>query len=162
MESVESLIFEIILIFTLIFFNALFVAVEYAIIKLRNSELETLLKGGNIRAKATKSIKDNLDKYISATQFGITLFNVLLGWIGESLFSKIFMPVFNYFGWYSVSHTFAAITGLLLLTFLTTVIGELTPKVIAIQYPKNVALWLSYPLKVFYKIFAPFIILLSI
>ncbi|MDD5361513.1 MAG: hemolysin family protein [Ignavibacteria bacterium] len=159
----KSLLFEILIIGILVILNALFVAVEYAIIKVRKSEIETDLdENHSVGVKNLRVVKDNLNKYISATQFGITLINVVLGWIGEKSLSKYFMPFFELFGLSSkVDSTMASIIGVLVITFITVIFSEQTPKMIAIQYPLKIASWLAVPLRVFYNIFKPFILLLN-
>lgn len=159
----KSLLFDILIIGILVILNALFVAVEYAIIKVRKSEIETDLdEKHSVGVKNLRVVKDNLNKYISATQFGITLINVVLGWIGEKSLSKYFMPFFELFGLSSkVDSTMASIIGVLVITFITVIFSEQTPKMIAIQYPMKIASWLSVPLRLFYNVFKPFILLLN-
>ena len=159
----KSLLFDIFLVGILIFFNALFVAIEFAMIKVRKSELETDTDVKDTRRKKNvKHLKDNIDVYVSAAQLGITLLNILLGWIGEDSFGRIFMPLFSLFGLEnSISRTLASILGILLITFITVAFSEQAPKMIAIQYPLKVALWLSFPLKVFYTVFKPMILFLN-
>lgn len=157
----KSELFDIFLVAALVFVNALFVAMEYAIIKVRNSELETDTDTKDaLRKKQVKLVKDNLDKYISAAQVGITLLNVLLGWIGEDSFGRIFMHLFSLVG-FNLPVSLASIFGILLITFTTVAFGELAPKMIAIQYPLKISLWLAFPLKVFYTVFKPMILMLN-
>ena len=159
----KSELFDILLVALLIIINALFVAVEFAIIKVRKSELETDINEKDTRKKRhVRVIKDNIDKYISAAQFGITLLNVLLGWLGEESFGRIFMHLFTVIGLGSIiPESIASISGILLITFVTVALGEQAPKMIAIQYPMKISLWLSFPLKVFYTIFKPMILMLN-
>ncbi|MBN1634586.1 MAG: HlyC/CorC family transporter [Ignavibacteria bacterium] len=162
MPEFETFLLEMILIFTFIFINGFFVSFEYALIKIRNSEIETLIQKGNHRALILKNLKDNIERYISATQLGITAVNLLLGWIGEDILSDIFRPLFNYLGLStSLMNTFSVLLGIILITYLTIVIGELVPKVIAIRYTKQTSLWLAFPIKLFYRTFKPFIWILE-
>lgn len=150
------------LIIVLILVNAVFVVTEYAIIRVRTTELDALISGGNARAKRAKGVIASLDKYISATQLGITFVNLLLGWVGEDIFIHLLEPVFLAFGVNdSLSQTLAVILGLLIITYFTITIGELAPKAFAIRKYLSAALWLSAPLIMFYKIFKPFIWLLN-
>jgi CBS domain containing-hemolysin-like protein len=152
--------FAIILI--LIFVNALFVLTEYALVRVRSSELESLIKNGVNRAKHAKSAVEEIDKYISATQLGITFINLLLGWIGEDVFISLLNPIFNSIGLTGkLSQTLSVFIGLLIITYFTITLGELTPKAIAIRKYLDAILWLAYPLKIFYRIFKPFIWLLN-
>lgn len=159
----KSILFDIFLVIILVMINGLFVALEYAIIKVRKSEIETDYNAkGTLRKKFLKNVKDNLDKYISALQVGITLVNVLLGWIGEDSFGKIFGSVFTVIGLGAIiPSSISSIMGILLITFVTVSFGELAPKMIAIQYPMQVSMWLSFPLKIIYTIFKPMIIVLN-
>lgn len=159
----KSILFDIIIISALIILNALFVAVEFAIVKVRVSEIETDEEvTDTLQKKTLRVVKDNLDKYVSAAQLGITLINVLLGWIGEQSLSKFFLPVINLTGFgQNVNSTIASICGVLVITFITVVFSEQAPKMIAIQYPMQTSSWLAPPLRLFYKIFKPFILLLN-
>lgn len=153
---------QLILIFVLILVNAVFVVTEYAIVRVRSSEIDALIKRGNLRAKGAKEVLNQLDRYISATQLGITFVNLLLGWVGEDIFIELLHPVFLSLGIEgSAAKTFSVILGLLVITYFTITIGELAPKAFAIRKYVAVTLWLSYPLTIFYKIFKPFIWLLN-
>ncbi len=153
---------QALLIIVLILVNAVFVVTEYAIIRVRTTELDALISGGNARAKRAKGVIASLDKYISATQLGITFVNLLLGWVGEDIFIHLLEPVFLALGVNdSLSQTLAVILGLLIITYFTITIGELAPKAFAIRKYLSAALWLSAPLIMFYKIFKPFIWLLN-
>lgn len=146
----------------LILVNAIFVLIEYAIIRVRSAEIDSLVNKGNLRAIRAKVVINNLDKYISATQLGITFINLLLGWVGEDIFIQLLQPFFLSFGISdSFSQTLSVIFGLLIITYFTITFGELAPKAIAIRKYMGAVLWLSYPLIVFYKIFKPFIWLLN-
>ncbi|MFA7361003.1 MAG: hemolysin family protein [Candidatus Kapaibacterium sp.] len=159
----KSILFDIFLVAVLVMINGLFVALEYAIIKLRKSEIETdSNEKDSIRKRYLRNVKDNIDKYISAAQVGITLVNVLLGWIGEDSFGRIFGSFFNLIGLGSViPGSISSVLGILLITFVTVAFGELAPKMIAIQYPLQISMWLSFPLKIIYTIFKPMIIVLN-
>jgi CBS domain containing-hemolysin-like protein len=89
------LITQAFLIVILIFVNAIFVVTEYAIIRIRLVELNALVNKGNLRAIRAKGVISELDKYISATQLGITFVNLMLGWVGEDIFIQLLQPVFH-------------------------------------------------------------------
>ncbi|MBW7856278.1 MAG: HlyC/CorC family transporter [Ignavibacteriales bacterium] len=153
---------EILLIFMLVFVNALFVATEYAIVRTRTTELELLISKGSSNAKITKQILTELQSYISACQLGITIVNLLLGWIGEDVFFGLLSPLFDYFSLSSTfSKTLSVFIGLGFITYFTITVGELAPKAIAIRHYINISVFLSRPLRMFYKIFKPFIWLLN-
>ena len=157
------MITQSILILILILVNAIFVVTEYAIIRVRSNELDSLIYKGNLRAIRAKSVINSLDKYISATQLGITFVNLMLGWVGEDVFIKLLQPFFITLGISGeFSETMAVFIGLLIITYFTITLGELAPKAFAIRKYLGAVLWLSYPLTVFYKIFKPFIWLLNV
>ncbi|MGB4898347.1 MAG: hemolysin family protein [Ignavibacteria bacterium] len=146
----------------LVFVNALFVATEYAIVRTRTTELELLISKGSSNAKITKQILTELQSYISACQLGITIVNLLLGWIGEDVFFGLLSPLFDYFSLSSTfSKTLSVFIGLGFITYFTITVGELAPKAIAIRHYINISVFLSRPLRMFYKIFKPFIWLLN-
>ena len=152
-----------IFILILILVNAIFVVTEYAIIRVRSAEIDALAGKGNLRAIRAKGIITDLDKYISATQLGITFVNLLIGWAGEDIFINIMHPFFIALGISeSFSQTLSVIVGLLIISYFTITLGELAPKAFAIRKYLSAVLWLSYPLTIFYKIFKPFIWLLNI
>jgi CBS domain containing-hemolysin-like protein len=156
------LITQLLLISILILVNAVFVIAEYAIVRVRKTELDALIVEGNLRAERTRKVIENLDKYISATQLGITFVNLLLGWIGEDVFIHMLQPVLISIGVNgSFSQTISVIIGLLIITYFTITIGELAPKAFAIRKYLSSALWLSPALILFYKIFKPFIWVLN-
>ncbi len=163
MKEIQSILFEVIVIFAFIILNAIFVAIEFSIIKVRNSELETLIENGNLKAKKAKDIKMHIDRYISATQLGITIVNLILGWMMESVITdKIISPLLKITGIdFPYMRTISLILGILLISYFAVTIGEIVPKSIAIKYPKSIALWFSIPLIIYYKIFKPFIWILN-
>lgn len=159
MVELQSTLFEIIIIIVLIFLSAVFVAMEFSMIRVRNSELETMINDGVKKAKKVKEIKEHIDWYISAAQLGITLVSLILGWLMESVITeKIVLPFFNYFNInFPYVRNVSLILGILLATYLAVTFGELIPKSIAIKYPKSVSVWLAIPLIMFNKIFKPLI-----
>jgi len=148
----------------LVFLNALFVAAEFAIVKVRESQIELRVRKGSRLAKLVQKIIRNLDTYLSATQLGITLASLGLGWIGEPVFAVIIMKVIQFIGFtispetlHSISLPIAFVT----ITILHIVFGELAPKSLAIQRSEQIAMLTSGPLLVFYYMFSPFIWLLN-
>lgn len=162
MIEIEQILFELIVVFLFIFLNALFVAVEFSIFRVRNTEIETLIQKGDAKAKNLREIKNHIDKYISAAQLGITLVNLILGWIGEGVFSKLFSPVINFLNLEShISRSLTVIIGVLILSYLTVTIGEIAPKSVAIRYPLKISMRLAGFMKGFFNLFRPFIWLLN-
>lgn len=143
-----------------VFLNAFFVAAEFAIVKVRSSTIEISARSGNKIAGISKNIINHLDTYLSATQLGITIASLGLGWIGESVVSTLIIDIMNIFGInlpVEIAHKISLPTAFVTITFLHIVFGELTPKNLAIQYPEKVTLFVSIPLKLFFYIFRPVI-----
>jgi len=153
---------DILITLFLVFLNGFFVAAEFAIVKVRSSQIA--LEKGTLAKDAAKSIIENLDGYLAATQLGITLASLGLGWVGEDVVSKIVLDVMSSLGFEmseAAAHSIALPIAFLTLTILHIVFGELAPKSIAIRYPTVTTLRLSVPLRVFYFVFRPFIWLLN-
>lgn len=152
--------------FFLVFLNGFFVAAEFAIVKVRASQIEIKAKSGSRVAKIAKHITQHLDGYLAATQLGITLASLGLGWVGESVMEHIIVNVLTFFNAdpafiTSFSHSAAPYIAFAVITVLHIVFGELAPKSIAIQQPIGVTMFIAFPLHFFYLIFRPFIILLN-
>lgn len=154
------MLFDIFLTLFLVLLNGFFVAAEFAIVKVRASQVELKAKTGNQTAKVAKNILNNLDAYLSATQLGITLASLGLGWIGESVVTKVILSVIALFGLTitpELAHQIALPTAFVLITILHIVFGELAPKSIAIQRPVTTTFAVAIALNVFYIVFRPFI-----
>jgi CBS domain containing-hemolysin-like protein len=145
----------LLLAFFLVLLNGFFVAAEFAIVKVRETRIRELAESGSLVAKASLDTIHKLDAYLSATQLGITLASLGLGWIGEPAFAHLLQPLFARFGLGSqaASHAAAVTTAFVIITFLHIVFGELAPKSIAIQKPEKTTLLVTYPLRWFYKLF---------
>jgi CBS domain containing-hemolysin-like protein len=147
----------------LVALNGFFVACEFAIVKVRASQLDALIEEGNVRAKLVKHVRAHLDTYLSATQLGITLASLALGWLGEQFLEKMLEPFFAVLQIHS--HAFITSVSVVLafvgITFLHIVFGELGPKYTAIANPLGVVLRLVRPLGLFYRLFTPAIWLLQ-
>lgn len=149
---------KLLLVLFLVLLNGFFVAAEFAIVKIRDTQLAGLVAAGNRRALVARQLIANLDASLSATQLGITLASLGLGWVGEPVFLSLLQPVMDTVGIQSeqVRHTIAFVVGFSAITFLHIVAGELAPKSLAIQKPLPTSLWIAYPLQWFYKISYPF------
>ncbi len=155
---------DIFITFLLVSFNGFFVAAEFAIVKVRSSQLEVKVKEGNRIAILSKHIVSHLDGYLAATQLGITLASLGLGWIGEPVVSKIIIQLMDIFGFAAnpeLAHHIALPVAFVVITVLHIVFGELAPKSIAIQRSEKTTLFISYPLQFFFVIFRPFIWVLN-
>lgn len=146
----------------LIGLTAIFVAAEFAIVKIRGSKIAELVETGDSRALAAHRVISNLDEYLSACQLGITITALGLGWLGEPTIQRLLHPVFSLIGMpSSITHIVTFIAAFIAVTYLHVVIGELAPKTISIQKAEAVSLWTAKPLILFYKVMYPFIKLLN-
>jgi len=149
----------------LVFLNGVFVAAEFAIVKVRQSRLAQLSGEGSVLARQALRINRKLDAYLSATQLGITMTSLGLGWVGEPAVNDLIVtPLLERFGLAgdnALSHSVSFILAFAIVTFLHIVFGELAPKSLAIRRTEGVALWLSWPLHAFYRLFLPVIWLLN-
>ncbi len=144
----------------LICINGFFVAAEFALVKVRASQLDIKAQKGSSRAKLAKSLLEKLDSYLSATQLGITLASLALGAIGEKTISSMLEVFFMKIG-HPLSeiskHSISLPIALTFLTFFHVTLGEQIPKMIGIKYSMQTALIISWPLRIFYFICSPFI-----
>jgi magnesium and cobalt exporter, CNNM family len=161
--EVESLLFEVIVVLLLVLGNAFFVAAEFAIVKVRSTQFLPLAKKENRRAKIAVKVISNLDEYLSASQLGITMTSLGLGWIGEPVTARILSPIFSLLGVSNPQtiYTLSLTVGFIFITCLHIIVGEQAPKYLAIKYPKRATLFISLPLNIFYVIFKPLILLLN-
>jgi CBS domain containing-hemolysin-like protein len=158
------MLFEIFLTLLLVLLNGFFVAAEFALVKVRLSQLEMRIQNGSRLAAAAKGILSNLDAYLSASQLGITLASLGLGWIGEDVAAQIVTSIFHLLGIEAdpvLAHRIAGPVAFVLITVLHIILGEQAPKWLAIQRPEPVTMIVSLPLRVFYTIFKPFITALN-
>lgn len=150
------------LVFFLIALSAFFVASEFAIIRVRSSRIDQLIEEGNRSALAVKKIITNLDEYLSACQLGITIASLVLGWIGESVVSKLLHPLFDLIHIpVSISNVISLALSFATITFIHVVVGELAPKTLAIQKAEALSLFHAKPLIFFYRLMFPFIWVLN-
>jgi CBS domain containing-hemolysin-like protein len=147
----------------LVFLNGFFVAAEFALVKVRGTQLSPLIEEGSRTAKMAQHITGRLDAYLSAAQLGITLASLGLGWIGEPIFEELLHPVFEWLHVDSetVRTTISFAVGFTVITFLHIVVGEQAPKSFAIKKPLPMSQWVSYPLHFFYLLAWPFIQVLN-
>ena len=160
----NMIITNLIIIFLLLFANGFFVASEFALVSVRQTRISQLANEGNNTAKITVKALKELDKYIAATQLGITIASIGLGWVGEATLAAIIHPLFDFLPGISgniATHSIAVAVSFALITFMHVVLGELMPKSIALQYPEKTTLIVTRPLVFTAKVFTPFIYLLN-
>jgi len=146
-------------VFALVFLNGFFVAAEFAIVKVRSTQIEPLMKSGLKRAQLAHQVITHLDAYLSATQLGITLTSLGLGWLGEPFVAHLLEPLLVFAGISNPTLVAAVSFGVAfgIITFLHIVLGELAPKSLAIQRAQKVTLSAAGPLHLFFVVFRPFI-----
>ena len=137
--------------------NGFFVAAEFAFVKLRDTQLDALIAQGHRRARLARHILQNLTSYLSATQLGITMASLGLGWLSEPVFNALLQPALILAGIGSprVQAELAFAVGFSVVTFLQIILGELGPKWFAIQRALPVSLWTAAPLHGFYRLSYP-------
>ncbi|HSE24921.1 MAG TPA: hemolysin family protein [Pyrinomonadaceae bacterium] len=143
----------IVLILILVFANGFFVASEFALVGVRRSRVETLAALGNTNAQRLLGLLNNLNAYISATQLGITMASLALGWIGEPVFAHLLEAPLKHRVSEITLHTISFAIAFTIITFLHIVLGELAPKTLALERAEKVALAISWPMQAFYKVF---------
>lgn len=143
----------------LVVLNGFFVATEFAIVKVRATQIGT---GVNARTTAARHVVEHLDAYLSACQLGITIASLALGWIGEPAVSHLFVePVLGRFLGPDATVAVSFAVAFFIITALHIVVGELAPKTVAIRKPLTTALWVAVPIRAFRKLFSPLIWLLN-
>ena len=163
-ESAWIIAVKLTVVLLLVLLNGFFVASEFAIVKVRDSQLQALADQGERRAELARHVTGHLDAYLSATQLGITLASLGLGWLGEEYLAAMLEPAFfkmnitSHAVIESISFGLAFFT----ITFLHIVLGEQAPKILAIRKPVPATLLVSGPLRWFYVIFRPAIWFLNV
>jgi CBS domain containing-hemolysin-like protein len=149
---------KVVIVLGLISVNGFFVAAEFALVRIRATQLDSLAIHGHGRARVARAIIGNLNSFLSATQLGITMASLGLGWVGQPVFSALLSPVLESLQVQSeaLRNSISFAVGFSALTFLHISAGELAPKWAAIQNPLPIALWVSKPLKWFYLASYPF------
>ena len=157
------LIAKLAAIIALVLLNGFFVTAEFALVKIRASQLDTLAAEGNRRATFAKQVKDNLNAYLSACQVGITAASLGLGWLGEPFIAGMLQPFFALAGIETpaVIKSVSFALAFSVITFLHIVLGEQAPKILAIRKAISATLFVSAPLRLFYTVFKPAIWLLN-
>ncbi|HEX5223459.1 MAG TPA: hemolysin family protein [Verrucomicrobiae bacterium] len=162
-DFVMVIVLKLLAVVLLVFLNGFFVATEFALVKVRATQLEPFAAKGHKRAQMALHLARHLDAYLSACQLGITLASLGLGWIGEPVFAKILEPFYDWFNVESakVQHSISFGVGFSIITFLHIVVGEMAPKSLAIRLAMPTALWIAYPMHWFYLAMYPFIWVLN-
>src|SRR3954469_17186111 len=158
--SISAALSSMVAVLGLVALNALFVAAEYSLVAARRSKIDEMIGRGDWGARTVQAALQHLDRYVSATQLGITISSLALGWIGEPALARLFDSLFRLVGLNpspTAVHVAAVPVAFLLLTFLHIVLGELAPKSIALASPERTARAITRPLLVFSRFMSPFI-----
>ena len=150
----NNTILYLILVLLLVATNGFFVAAEFSLVSVRRSRIISLAESGNARATTLLGLLDNLNSYISATQLGITMASLGLGWIGEPALSRLLEGPLQGLVSDTVRHTIAFAGAFTIITFLHIVLGELAPKTLALDRAERVALAVAWPLRLFHTLFS--------
>ena len=163
MHSLFNFFLEFLVVIALVLANGFFVAAEFALVKVRASQLRPLAKKGGWRVRFAVWANEHLGAILSATQLGVTLASLGLGWIGEPLIAHRLAPWLGRLGVVdpAIVSSIAFASAFTVITFIHIIFGELGPKAVAIQKAQAVALWTSAPMVIFYYCFYPFIWLLN-
>ncbi len=142
--------------------NAFFVAAEFALVSVRDTRLQQLLEAGRTGARAVQRLHRNLDQFLSAVQFGVTLTSLGLGWVGEIGLADLLVPSFSKLPHGVIyAHTLAATLAFAAITYLHVTLGEVVPKSVALQRAERVALAVAPPMEVFMTISRPALFIFS-
>ncbi|HSZ72786.1 MAG TPA: CNNM domain-containing protein, partial [Cytophagaceae bacterium] len=154
------MLLDVFLTLFLVGLNGFFVAAEFALVKVRSSQLEVRAGEGEKFAALALKITRHLDAYLSACQLGITLASLALGWIGEKVVAAMIIKLIGFVGLHwseSLIHDVSLVIAFILITTLHIVLGEQAPKTFAINSAEKVSMAIAYPLNIFYTLFKPFI-----
>ena len=150
----NTTILYLLLVLLLVAANGFFVAAEFALVSVRRSRVVSLVESGDSRAVTLLGLLDNLNSYISATQLGITMASLALGWIGEPALSTLLEIPLHGLVSNAVRHTIAFAGAFTIITFLHIVLGELAPKTLALDRAERVALAVAWPMRLFHTLFS--------
>jgi CBS domain containing-hemolysin-like protein len=152
--------FRLLAVLALVLANGFFVAAEFALISVRKTRIDQLLAEGSRLARPVRRALNNPDQFIAATQLGITMASLGLGWIGEPALATMVFPLFARLPVaiaITTAHSLAVAIAFIIITSLHIVLGELAPKTVALQYPEKTALLVAKPTELFLRTFKPFI-----
>lgn len=150
---------QLVLIFLLILAGGFFTAAEYAIIAVRKTRIDSLARGNHALAKRVRDAMRNREEYISTTQLGATIVNLIIGWTGEPILAQVIGAVFSYLRirqFYFIDHFIAIILSFCILTFFSILFSELIPKTIALRKSEGIAFATIIPMAFFSRLFKPF------
>jgi putative hemolysin len=163
----EWMLFRTIMVAFFILANSFFVAAEFALVSVRETRIEQLIALGRPGARTVLQLKHNIDEFLPAVQFGVTLAALALGWVGEPAVAQMILQIGHH--WLNVlpahaviyAHTLAVIIAFALITYFEVLLGELVPKSLALQRAERIALAVAGPMDVFIRITRPAVNLMN-
>ena len=165
MPDVSQVLLGLLAIMALVLGNGFFVAAEFALVTVRKTRIDQLIAEGSATARVVRRALGDPDSYIAATQLGITMTSLGLGWIGEPALAVVLEPglaaVVGDRMAVATSHSIAFTVAFAIITALHIVLGELAPKTVALQHPERTSLIVARPTELFMRVFWPFISLLN-
>jgi CBS domain containing-hemolysin-like protein len=159
-HSLAATLWRLVGLFALVCANGFFVAAEFSIVTVRKTRIDQMIAEGHRGAGAVRRAVSAPDRYIAATQLGITMASLGLGWLAEPALASIFEPALTFLPAHlaaATAHSIAVAIAFAIITAAEIVFGELTPKWIALERPETTAIWLVKPLELFMRVFWPFI-----
>src|SRR5262247_3072212 len=153
--SIAAILWRLTGLMALVFANGFFVAAEFSIVTVRKTRVDQLIAEGHTRARAVRRAITSPDRYIAATQLGITMASIGLGWIGEPAVALTIQPAFSFMPVSlaeTTAHSIAVGIAFAVITALHIVLGELAPKTVALERPERTALWVVKPTELFMKV----------
>jgi putative hemolysin len=162
-DEILTIAIKLVLVLALVLANGFFVAAEFSLVTVRRTRIEEMIVAGRTGATSVRRALDDPDRYIAATQLGITMASIGLGWIGEPAFATLVEPSFAWLGVFAVAtaHSISVAIAFACITALHIVLGELAPKTVALQHPESTSLWVARPTELFMKSLWPFIAALN-
>jgi CBS domain containing-hemolysin-like protein len=161
--SIAAIVWRLTGLLALVFANGFFVSAEFAIVTVRKTRIDQLIAEGHTRARAVRRAISSPDRYIAATQLGITMTSLGLGWIGEPAIANLIQPTLRFMPATlaeATAHTVAVTIAFVVITAVHIVLGELAPKWVTLERPEATALWVVKPTELFMQALWPFIRLL--
>jgi CBS domain containing-hemolysin-like protein len=159
-HSLAATLWRLVGLFALVGANGFFVAAEFSIVTVRKTRIDQMIAEGHRGAKAVRRAVSAPDRYIAATQLGITMASLGLGWLAEPALASVFEPALSFLPAHlaaATAHSIAVAIAFAIITAAEIVFGELAPKWIALERPEATAIWLVKPLELFMRVFWPFI-----
>ena len=161
--SIVSVLWRLVGLLALVFANGFFVSAEFSIVTVRKTRIDQLIAEGHTRARAVRRAITSPDRYIAATQLGITMTSLGLGWLGEPALANLIQPPLRFLPAHlaeATAHTVAVTIAFVVITGVHIVLGELAPKWVTLERPEATALWVVKPTELFMQALWPFIRLL--